>query len=311
MKSKIFYIICFVVLILLSLFNIFYFMRYDILTEHDLCYVFYRVFLEPEHGRYLATFLGNIFTQRIPEFLNIHINDFQPVGTTSIKAFFVIITCILISNSGFLFNKKNFLNIFNAAFLFVYSLVFLLLFNCFFFYEERYMEIYFNILENTVFFEYPLSILFYVILMSSLVYYGYNKKPPYAQSSFVFDKTTYTVETSDSKYPTYEKTCCYRVNNDIFDYLNTTYENPKKSLWDTRIQDAVKNYEDEGFDIISMNNTLYYIYNKFELDTTVENIYRILKKDAILISDPYYADNDGFNSEDLFKKIGYGIYMKK
>ncbi|MBQ7126899.1 hypothetical protein IJO12_07425 [bacterium] len=142
-------------------------------------------------------------------------------------------------------------------------------------------------------------------------YYGYNKKPPYAQSSFVFDKTTYTVETSDSKYPTYEKTCCYRVNNDIFDYLNTTYENPKKSLWDTRIQDAVKNYEDEGFDIISMNNTLYYIYNKFELDTTVENIYRILKKDAILISDPYYADNDGFNSEDLFKKIGYGIYMKK
>ena len=131
MKSKIFYIICFVVLILLSLFNIFYFMKYDILTEHDLCYVFHRSFLDPEHGRYLATFMGNIFTQKIPEFLNIHINDFQPIGATSIKAFFIIIMCILIANAGFLFKNKNFFNILNPAFLFIYSLVFLLLFNCF------------------------------------------------------------------------------------------------------------------------------------------------------------------------------------
>lgn len=176
MKNKIIYGILLFLIILISFVNILFFMRFDILTEHDLGYLYNRDFFNPEHGRYLATFLGSLVTERIPNLLNMHTNDFQPIYSAGIKGIFVILMCIVIANSGFLFKKDNSQKFLNSAYISTYAIVYLLLFNCFFFYENRQFEVYFNILENTVFFEYPLSILWYTILISSLCYFWINKK---------------------------------------------------------------------------------------------------------------------------------------
>ena len=34
----------------------------------------------------------------------------------------------------------------------------------------------------------------------------------------------------------------YRVKDEIFKFLNSTYKNPEKAKWDTRLQEAVKEY---------------------------------------------------------------------
>lgn len=159
-------------------------------------------------------------------------------------------------------------------------------------------------------------------------YYQYKFPPEYATSSFIPNKNIFQPTNIKDLSPDYRLPTAlslvglndkqaellntnYRVNNDIFDYLHSTYENPQKSQWETRIQDASEQYKDNNFDIISINNTLYYISNPIERENTIDNIYRILKKGGILISDPYYGENEGFNSSNLFKKIGFGIYEKK
>lgn len=78
----------------------------------------------------------------------------------------------------------------------------------------------------------------------------------------------------------------YRVNDEIFDYVSKIYNNKNNAKWEQRIQDVVKEYSSGSFDIISVNNTLLYIkrYNN-ELDTVIENIYRILKPGGIFITD--------------------------
>lgn len=176
MKHKIIYGILLFLIILISFINILFFMRFDILTEHDLEYLYNRDFFNPEHGRYLATFLGSLVTEKIPDLLNMHTNDFQPIYSSGIKGIFIILMCLVIANSGFLFKKDNSQKFFNLAYISTYVILYLLLFNCFFFYENRQFEVYFNVLENTVFFEYPLSVLWYTILMSSLCYFWINKK---------------------------------------------------------------------------------------------------------------------------------------
>ena len=175
MRYKIIFAITLFVVLLISFINILFFMRFDILTEHDLGYLFNREFLNPEHGRYLSTFLGNLVTEKLPNFFNIHINDFQPIYSTSIKGLFIILICMAITNSAFLATKEKISKFFNLSYILIYGTIYLLLFNCFFFFENREFEIYFNVLENTVFFEYPLSILWYTILISSLCYFWINK----------------------------------------------------------------------------------------------------------------------------------------
>ena len=93
MKNKIIYGILLFLIILISFVNILFFMRFDILTEHDLGYLYNRDFFNPEHGRYLATFLGSLVTERIPNLLNMHTNDFQPIY--SILLTFFLKECII------------------------------------------------------------------------------------------------------------------------------------------------------------------------------------------------------------------------
>ena len=104
---------------------------------------------------------------------------------------------------------------------------------------------------------------------------------------------------------------CWRVNDEIFDFLEKTYNNSQKSKWDSRIQDVIQTYPDNQFDIISANNVLPYIMGT-EIPQTVKNIVRVLKPNGYFITDLYenLLHIRQINSSENMKKVNSGIYQK-
>lgn len=132
-------------------------------------------------------------------------------------------------------------------------------------------------------------------------YYDSCQEPKFVKTSFIEDLN------KNDELPSYRK---YRVTDDIFEYLLNTYNNSEKSKWRTRIQDALNEYPDEEFDIVSINNTLMYIIDTDELKNSIKNIYRTLKPGGIFISDDrlkYYKD---FFTPANSVEIYPGIYQK-
>ncbi len=130
-------------------------------------------------------------------------------------------------------------------------------------------------------------------------------EPLFAKDSFVKDEVwRYGFE--DRTYRS------YRVKDEIYNYLNKTYNNPKKSMWDVRLQDAIKELPDENFDVVSINNTFMYIENSEELQSTLDNVLRTLKKGGYFITDPYkykfFTESKIFDNMD---DVYMGIYRKK
>ena len=102
----------------------------------------------------------------------------------------------------------------------------------------------------------------------------------------------------------------YRVNDEILDFVNETYNNPQKSKWDSRIQEVITDYSDNEFDIISVNNVFGYIDDEDYLKT-MRHIKRTLKPiDGHLISDPYFEDVQNSETLSTFKVLNPGIYQK-
>lgn len=122
----------------------------------------------------------------------------------------------------------------------------------------------------------------------------------FAPQSFIKDTTDY----GQSWYRE------YRVKDDIFELVKATYNSKEKSKWNARVQDAIKTYEDNSFDIISANNTLLYIKNEDEIYETLRQMYRCLKPNGHLIVDPYY---NYIATAGLSTKLDFvedGIYRK-
>lgn len=151
--------------------------------------------------------------------------------------------------------------------------------------------------------------------------------PKFAQNSFVLDrKYKYYEEETKKIAPDYyfmypfikemqntEEILNYRVNDEILNFVKETYNNPEKSKWDCRIQDAILYYNNEKFDIVSANNVLPYIISNEEIINTIKNIKRVLKPNGYFITDPYeqayWLKDTGVL--DSFKEIYKGIYRKK
>lgn len=109
-----------------------------------------------------------------------------------------------------------------------------------------------------------------------------------------------------------EITLYERVNNEVFDFLKDTYNNPQKSKWDCAIQEVITDYPDNKFDIISANNVLGYIFSEADIIKTIMHIKRILKKGGYFITDPYEYPQNMINAGvlDNFREIDAGIYQK-
>jgi len=130
-------------------------------------------------------------------------------------------------------------------------------------------------------------------------YFDCGFPPTYAKNSFLLDSNAIYSSTPWKKF---------RVKDEIFDFLKQTYNNPKKSHWDSRIQDEVKNMQSESFDIVSINNTLGYINDEKSIVDALHHVMRILKRDGVFITDPYSRFNDVLktNMSEIFK----GIFQK-
>lgn len=162
--------------ILISFFIITYTLRYDVLTDHDLAYPFGRKFLEPEHGRYIATYTNFLLTDVLPEYLNFHPNDFQIAFINPLKAFCTVLIFIFLSCTPFIFSfSKNKANISNPAFILCYILIFVSIYNSLY---SVWSADFFNITENTVFWEYPMSLFLYISFWSLIAYYYIKNTPP-------------------------------------------------------------------------------------------------------------------------------------
>ena len=128
-------------------------------------------------------------------------------------------------------------------------------------------------------------------------YLVYEDLPDYAKDSFIYDP-------EHSEWSFHK----YRVADDIFRFLNYTYSNNKKSKWETRVQEGITEYPENCFDIISVNNVLFYLDTK-EIDPTVENIYRALKLRGYMITeDDIYIQNNKIY--DRFVRVANGIFKK-
>lgn len=133
------------------------------------------------------------------------------------------------------------------------------------------------------------------ILLSCTHYGGFwGKEPMFAKSSFI----KYAQMYGDTVLQT-----GFRVNDEIFDYLYKTYNNKSKSKWATRIQDDIKNYPGNSFDVLSMNNVLGYIEDDDEYYSTIKNMPRIVKPNGFIITDTI--------CENLFQKVGVDKMLTK
>lgn len=137
------------------------------------------------------------------------------------------------------------------------------------------------------------------ILLQS--FYDTPWEPDFVPESFVQEKTV--------KYG-YKNLHRYKVKPDIYKYLSSVYSNPNKALWETRIQEWIKDYSDEKFDIISVNNTLGYICDYETRMQTVRNIFDKLKQNGVFITDPHMTDYQEVFSPDVCDEIYPGIYRK-
>lgn len=130
-------------------------------------------------------------------------------------------------------------------------------------------------------------------------FYDSHGAPPFAPESFVEDRKNNVAVNF-----------VFRVKDEIYKYLCKAYSNSKKSKWETKIQDAIRTYPDESFDIISMNNILGYIAKQEERNEVFEHATRCLKKDGVLITDPYKNYLDTYSGLSGMKEWAEGIFKK-
>ncbi len=155
--------------------------------------------------------------------------------------------------------------------------------------------------------------------------FEYEKLPKYAGKSFVKDSCEKWFGQEKNKHnvldeylysitnPTPQKeTTILRVNNEVFDFVKNTYNNPLKSKWDSRIQETILDYPDKKFDVISANNILPYIESDAEKLEVLKHIGRVLKTNGYFITDPYEFRTESIKDAGLdnFREISAGIYQK-
>ena len=133
-------------------------------------------------------------------------------------------------------------------------------------------------------------------------FYDDRWQPEYVPESFVREETT--------NYG-YKRLHRYKVKPDIYKYLLSVYNNPAKAKWETRIQDGIKDFSDKNFDIISVNNTLLYIFDYKNKMDTVQNIQNKIKQNGVFITDPHITDYQEVFSSDVCDEIYQGIYKLK
>lgn len=139
------------------------------LEGHDNFILYGRTFLNPEHGRYIATWFGHFLIEHLPVLLNIHVSDLNVTVILGIK---ILINAIIFSlvSFGFLlfFDKKSKGDVW--IWLLGYLASFFILFYSHFFFR--------SFVETTAFLEYVAGLIPYLIFLSSVFYFFTKEKIP-------------------------------------------------------------------------------------------------------------------------------------
>lgn len=155
----------FILILLLPIVTMFFSFPEIPLNDHDFGVLYGRNFLNPEHGRYIATCFGHFLVEQLPVYLNIHVSDLNVSVFLWVKIFISTIVFLLVSFGFILFSDKNRSDIW--IWLLCYNFSFFILYNNRFFF--------FSIFELTVFLEYIAGLIPYLIFLCG-VYYFYSKE---------------------------------------------------------------------------------------------------------------------------------------
>lgn len=113
-------------------------------------------------------------------------------------------------------------------------------------------------------------------ILDQCAYFDGYPSPKFAKNSFKFIE--HPPKGSPSKY---------RVNREILSCLEKVFRNPKKTKWNTKIEDFCLTCPDDTYDLISCKNTLLYVESGIKKFFTIKNFTRMLKPKSILITDDY------------------------
>lgn len=146
----------------------------------------------------------------------------------------------------------------------------------------------------------------------SIVKDNYKKwmgEKEYIENSDPINKLLYEFRHKEQTQP---PTLYERVNDEVFEFLKSTYNNSQKSKWDSAIQEVIQDYPDKKFDMVSANNVLPYIVSEADIIKTILHINRALKKGGYFITDPYNYPQSMIDAGvlDNFREINPGIYQK-
>ncbi len=158
-----------VLIFLIPIFVIYTQFSNTLMERHDLFLLYGRNFLNPEHGRYIATWFGNFLIEQLPVILNIHVSDLNVSVILGVKIF-VSITIFSLVSYGFLlfFDKKSKKDIW--VWLLGYIASFLLLFN----HNSNFLWF----PEITAFLEYIAALIPFLIFLSGIIYFFTKEKVP-------------------------------------------------------------------------------------------------------------------------------------
>ena len=159
--------------------------------------------------------------------------------------------------------------------------------------------------------------------------YNYERFPEYAEKGFVKDRfdnwmgiksKEEFLKSNPIEYYIYKykhtqskpQSLRYRVNDEIFEFLRETYDNPQKSKWSSPVQEVIQDYSDKKFNVVSANNVLPYINSNDKIIQTIKHINRTLKPSGYFITDPYEYPKEikDTGALDNLNEIYKGIYQK-
>ncbi len=121
--SKIFFIL----VILFSVFIVGFCIQYTVQVRNSFGIPYGKTFLNPEHGRYIASFLVNLFIEKIPYITKIHFNDLLIYLNLFVLTPINITILLLVTTSFYFFQNKKQKSF--VLFALSYFLLFLLFFN--------------------------------------------------------------------------------------------------------------------------------------------------------------------------------------
>ncbi len=134
----------------------------------------------------------------------------------------------------------------------------------------------------------------------------YNSSEPitYAKQSFI----------TDDKHIIDNNKPINRVQNSIYYYMLRAYNNPTKAKWETPIQQAIKTYDSNFFEIISANNILPYVKltsGDKACAEVLQEMHRCTTPGGYIITDPkIYRFTKESGILEKMQKIEDGIYKK-